>query len=111
MLQALATLDDELDELELGLIDELELEITDELTLELTAELDIFDELRLELTTELELETFIELELDLLDELTGAVDDTPEPLVGTEHSFVVLAGFGSVPKVAVLHTNVPFNTL
>lgn len=90
----------EIDELELGAFDELDW--INEL------ELDSFDELETDLTDERELFTV----LDLLDELmAAALDDTPEPFVGIEHSFVVLAGLGSTPKVAVLHTNVPFSTL
>ena len=111
LLQALAVLDEaleldfgalETDELELDLIDELELGTFDELALDLIDELDTFAELTLDLLNE----------LDLLDETAlAAVDDTPVPLVGIEHSLVALAGLGSTPKVAVLHTKVPLNTL
>lgn len=109
LLQASAELEAELSELELDLTDELELEMVDEL--EAITELDTFDELKLDLIDELELDTLTELELDLLEELSAALDEMPEPLLGIEHSLVLFEGFGSTPKVAVLQTKDPLNTL
>ena len=96
----MAVLDDVLD------FDELVMAALDEL------ELDLIEELELDTFTELALDTVTELALDLLDAIELAtLDDTPVPLVGIEHSLVVLAGLGSTPKVAVLQTKVPLITL
>jgi hypothetical protein len=83
----------------------------------LALELDLLDELELDLLEDIELDLLEEeIELDLLDEdieldLLELTLETPLPLVGIEHSFTALEGIGSTPKVAVLHTKVPFKTL
>ncbi len=113
---------DLLDELELDLLEETELEETerdllDDIELKET-ELDRLEDIELDLLNEdAELDLLEEeIELDLLDEgteldLLELTLDTPVPMVGIEHSFTALEGIGSTPKVSVLHTKVPFNTL
>lgn len=103
--------------LELDLLDEFELDLLEEIELEET-ELDLLDDIELDLLNEdAELDLLEEeIELDLLDEdteldLLELTLETPVPLVGIEHSFTALEGIGSTPKVAVLHTKVPFKTL
>jgi hypothetical protein len=50
-------------------------------------------------------------ELVLLEVIVAELDEIPLPEVGIEHSFALLLGMGSEPKVATLHVKVPFNIL
>ena len=91
-------------------------ELVTELATELLDDEMTEDELREE---ELKaLEELIELE-EIIDELLEAIElesteeelIPDEPSLGIEHSLVALAGLGSTPKVAVLQTKLPLNTL
>ena len=91
-------------------------ELATELATELLDDEMTEDELREE---ELKaLEELSELE-EIIDELLEAIEleateeelIPDEPSLGIEHSLVVLAGLGSTPKVAVLQTKLPLNTL
>jgi hypothetical protein len=106
LLQAVVALDEELafGVLEPGVLERTLEPGTLEPGLDLIDELEAFNELALEAFNELTLDLMAELELALLEV-------TPVPFVGIEHSFVALAGLGSIPKVVVLHTKVPLSTL
>jgi len=100
---------DELDfELELVVTEELDLMLELVFTLELESATDELD-LILELDDfTLELDDLI-LEIDELDFMLD--EEMPVPVVGIEHSFALLLGIGSDPKVATLQVKFPFNTL
>jgi hypothetical protein len=92
---------DELDTFveELDFVLELLVAAKDDLALELLVATD-------ELVFTLELDFTLELAIEaLLD------DEIPAPVVGIEHSFALLLGIGSAPKVATLQLKDPFNTL
>lgn len=88
------------EEIELA-ADELDFELELVATEELVFALELVATDELDFTLELETEELV-LTLE---------DDMPVPVVGIEHSFALLLGIGSEPKVATLQVKVPFNTL